>query len=411
MDVDPKDQEKQPSFLRSASLIGLVGICSGSASALFLWSLDLVTNLRFKHPQLLYGLPFAGALMLMAYRHFGKNSAQGNNLILENIHQPGGAVPRRMAPLVLVSTLISHLFGGSVGREGTAVQMGGSIASAIAHRFKLVPADLPLLLSIGMASGFGAVFGTPLAGTVFSMEVPTRGRVTFGYVIPCLAASFIGHWTCLAWGIRHTAYPALSIEGIDWGFSMLVRLASLCALLGLVASLFSRCTHGVQQFFESRIQPYWMRPILGALCVIALTRILGTEDYLGLGVSNPLPNSVTLISAFQEGGATPWSWIWKLVMTALTLGAGFKGGEVTPLFFIGATLGNVCANPLGIPVEVAAALGFVSVFCAAAHTPWTGAMLGMEIFGLGSAPLFLVGCRIAEKCCGKSGIYSAQRGE
>lgn len=409
MDADSGALRKRSSLLRSSLLLGLVGICTGSASALFLWSLDHVTNIRFNHPQLLYGLPFAGALMAIAYRHFGKNSARGNNLILENIHQPGGGVPRRMAPLVLLSTLTSHLFGGSVGREGTAVQMGGSIASAIAHRFNLAPEDLPLLLLSGMASGFGAVFGTPLAGTVFSMEVPTRGRVTFRHVIPCLAAGFIGHWTCLAWGIRHTAYPVLSIHGIDWSLPMVARLAFLCVVLGLGASLFSRCTHRVQQLFETRTRPYWMRPILGALCVIALSRILGTEDYLGLGVNSPLPNAVTLLSAFQEGGATPWSWMWKLLMTALTLGAGFKGGEVTPLFFIGATLGNACASPLGIPVDVAAALGFVSVFCAAAHTPWTGAALGMEIFGFGSAPLFLVGCRIAEKCCGKAGIYSAQK--
>jgi H+/Cl- antiporter ClcA len=392
-------------------LATVLGILVGSASAFFLWSLDRVTEIRFAQPGFLYALPLAGVLMCFAYRRFGKTSGRGNNLILDHIHEPGGGVPRRMAPLVLGSTLLSHLCGGSVGREGTAVQMGGSLASALAHRLKLGPERLPTLLIAGMAAGFGAVFGTPLAGAVFALEVPTRGRIKFSAWLPAIVGSFVGDLTCRAWGVGHTAFPTITFPRTPaLGNAVLLAKILLAALVfGAVAAGFTRLAHGTQKAYERWIPVWWLRPVVGGVLVLGISAILGTKDYLGLSVSSPEIGAITLTTAFYDGGCTSWSWLWKVLLTALTLGAGFKGGEVTPLFFIGATLGNALSIYLGAPVDILAALGFVSVFCAASHTPITGLLLGSELFGVQCAPLFLVTCLVASFCCGSAQLYSAQR--
>lgn len=388
-------------------LAAVLGILVGSASAFFLWGLDRVTELRFAHPNLLCGLPLAGVLMGFAYRHFGKTSGRGNNLILDHIHEPGGGIPRRMAPLVLGSTLLSHLCGGSVGREGTAVQMGGSLASALAHRLQLAPQQLPTLLIAGMAAGFGAVFGTPFAGALFAIEVPSRGRLKFSAGLPAIVASFVGDLTCRAWSITHTLYPALATP--LWSGMLLAKVLLGATVFGLAGATFIRFSHRTQTAYERWIPIWWLRPVLGAALVLGISVLLGSNDYLGLGVSNPAPGAITIQTAFSENGCTAWSWLWKFLLTALTLGAGFKGGEVTPLFFIGATLGNTLATSLGAPIDLMAALGFVCVFCAAAHTPLAGVVLGVELFGPKCAPLFLISCFVANFCCGSAQLYSAQR--
>jgi len=314
-----------------------------------------------------------------------------------------------MAPLVLFSTLLSHLCGGSVGREGTAVQMGGSIASTLAHTLRVPAEKLPMLLSTGIAAGFGAVFGTPFAGTIFAIEVPVRGRLQFSILAPALIGSFVGDTTCHLWGITHTNYQALS--SLAAILSPLFLGKAFCAAIGfgVCAKVFARFAHFTQKAYETYIPIWWMRPAIGALLVLGISFLLQTKDYLGLGVWSPEAGAVTLQTAFNPDGCSHWSWFWKLLLTTLTLGAGFKGGEVTPLFFIGATLGNTLAVLLGAPVDVFAALGFVCVFCAAAHTPLTGLFLGAELFGIQRAPLFLGACLAAHLVCGSAQLYSAQR--
>jgi len=394
-------------------LVVPVGVLAGSASAFFLWSLDRVTELRWQHGWLLFLLPVAGVVVGWIYHQAGRSAAGGNNLIIEQIHEPGGGVPRRMAPLILGSTLITHLFGGSAGREGTAVQMGGSLASAYGRLCRCGEENLRVLLMAGVAAGFGSVFGTPLTGAIFAMEVLVIGRMRYDALIPVLVASVVGDATCSAWGIAHAHYHIAS-DGVLGGYLhfdgwLMAKVVLAAVAFGLASRLFAELTYALQKGFERLIPIVWLRPALGGGLIIALVYAVGTRDYLGLGVRSPEAGAITLFSAFQSGGVTPWSWWWKLLFTAVTLSSGFKGGEVTPLFFIGAALGNVLALLLGAPVDLFAGLGFVAIFAGAANTPLACTVMGIELFGAHYTVYFAVACFVAYFFSGHSGIYLSQR--
>ncbi len=394
-------------------LVVPVGIFSGSASAFFLWSLDRVTGLQSTYGWLLFLLPLAGVVVGWTYHHVGKSAEGGNNLILDQIHEPGGGVPTRMAPLILVSTLVTHLFGGSAGREGTAVQMGGSLASAYGRICKFGEDNMRVLLMAGVAAGFGSVFGTPLTGAIFAMEVLVIGRVQYDALIPVLVASVVGDLTCSAWGIHHSLYHIGIVDGASQraGFDgMLMAKVVLAAIaFGLTSQLFAELAHGLEHGFKKIAPSAPLRAALGGLLVIGLVYVVGTRDYLGLGVRSSDPDVVTLLSAFAPGGAHAWSWWWKLLFTAVTLSAGFKGGEVTPLFYIGAALGNTLAVLLGAPVDLFAGLGFLAVFAGATNTPLACTVMGIELFGSHYTVYFAVACFVAYFFSGHSGIYMAQR--
>jgi H+/Cl- antiporter ClcA len=387
----------------------------GSACALFLWSLEKVTTLRWEHPNLLFALPVSGVVLGLAYHFFGKGSEGGNNLIIEEIHQPDAGVPRRMAPLILIGTLATHLFGGSAGREGTAVQMGGSLASAFGRLWPSSARDRRILLMAGMAAGFGGVFGTPLAGTIFAIEVLAVGQMSYEALIPCLIASVVSDGTCAAWGIRHTDYHLAALVGGSsdgvlllngW---LLLKVIAASVAFGLTSVLFSESLHGVQEIFRKIIPRPYLRPLLGGALVIGLVYLFGTRDYLGLGLHSPDPASVTILSSFHDGGAGNFSWLLKLIFTVVTLAAGFKGGEVTPLFFIGASLGNVLARLMGAPVELFAALGFVAVFAGATNTPLACTIMAIELFGPTHVVSYAIACYLAYLFSGHTGIYKSQR--
>lgn len=390
-----------------------VAVAAGSASALFLWALDQVTQWHWQHPEWLWGLPVAGVLVGMLYQHLGKNAEKGNNLLIDEIHQPGGGVPTRMAPLVLIGTLITHLFGGSAGREGTAVQMGGGLAGGLARLFRVGEKNHRLMLMCGIAAGFGAVFGTPLTGAIFAMEVLVIGRLQYSALIPVLVASVIADATCTAWGIHHTIYhlEVSHAAGTHAPFQALLLLhvvmAGIC--FGLASRFFAELTHRLQRGFARFIpQPIW-RPLAGGLIIIVMTWMLGTRDYLGLGVEPPPGGLVSITQSFEAGGASTWSWLWKSLFTSVTLASGFKGGEVTPLFFIGSTLGHVAGLVLNEPIALFAALGFIAVFAGAANTPLACTVMGIELFGAHHTVHFATACFVAYAFSGHSGIYLSQR--
>jgi H+/Cl- antiporter ClcA len=382
----------------------------GSASAFFLWSLDALTRLRFADPWLLWFLPVGGFAIGWLYHHHGKNSAGGNNLLIDEIHQPGAGVPRRMAPLILLGTLVTHLFGGSAGREGTAVQMGGGIAATFARVLKLDAASVRLLLMAGVAAGFGSVFGTPIAGTVFALEVLVIGRMQYDALVPCFIASLVAHWTCGAWGIGHTHYHVAVASAGPLPDPLLFGKVLLAAVaFGLAGALFAACVHGLTKVYARYIpRPEW-RPVAGGFLVIGLFFLSGTPDYLGLGVIGNRPDAITLPAMFTSTTIPATAWLWKLLFTVITLAAGFKGGEVTPLFFIGAALGNALAIIMGAPVDLFAAIGFVAIFAAASNAPLASTLLGMELFGAGNGLYLATACIIAYRFSGHKGIYSAQR--
>ena len=383
----------------------------GAACALFLWALDQATALRFQYPWLLYLLPVAGFGIGLVYWRFAGRAEGGNNLLVDQIHKPGGGVPLRMAPLILVSTVLTHLFGGSAGREGTAVQMGGSLASLIGRRWKLDDDSTRVILMAGIAAGFGAVFGTPIAGAVFAMEVLAVGRVQYRALVPCLGAALLADWTCQTLGIHHTAY---AITAPVQAAHLLVDLLLLGKVViagiafGLTALVFAEANHRLSGWVKSLIGFAPLRPAIGGLIVIGLVYLCGTRDYLGLGVWSPHPGDVTIPTLF---GPTirPWSWALKIIFTVVTLSFGFKGGEVTPLFFIGAALGNALSPWLGIPPDLLAGLGFVAVFAGAANTPLACTLMGIELFGATYGVYIAAACFIAYVCSGHSGIYLSQR--
>lgn len=399
-------------------LIVPVSIATGSLVALFLWLLDWVTATRWQHLWLIFLLPLAGLLITFLYKSYGKNAEAGNNLIMDEIHKPGGGIPFRMAPLVLISTIITHLFGGSAGREGTAVQMGGSIASLFSKWYKLKHRDKRILLMCGMAAGFGAVFGTPITGAIFAMEVLAIGRIKYDALIPCLIASILADITCAAYGIHHTRY-SIAFTGeihntkqwlpyFSFDFLLLFKVIIASIAFGLASFLFAETSHFIKDKSGKYIYNKWLTPVIGAAMVIGISYILRTFDYLGLGVVNPT-GGVSIVSAFHTDGATTWSWLWKLLLTAITLSTGFKGGEVTPLFFIGATLGNTLATIGGAPVDLFAGLGFIAVFAGATNTPLACTLMGVELFGSNNVVYYAVACFTAYYFSGHTGIYGSQR--
>ncbi|RSV44370.1 voltage-gated chloride channel protein [Sphingomonas sp. ABOLE] len=400
------------SVVRWALLLVPMAAMVGTLCAAFLWSLDAATKARLDHPWLLYLLPLGGAAIALLYHRLGRSVEAGNNLIVEQIHAPGGGVPLRMAPLVFLGTIATHLFGGSAGREGTAVQLGGSLASAVASRFRLDPPSVRILLMAGVAAGFGAVFGTPLAGAVFALEVLAVGRVEYAGIVPCLLAALVGDWTCHAWGIHHTPYHIATAGAVGGALvvePLLLAKAALAGVLFGVAGLaFAEANHALGGLLKARIPYGPARAALGGVLVIALVWITGTRGYLGLGVWSAVPGDPTIVGFFT-GPVDPWSWALKMLFTVVTLSAGFKGGEVTPLFFIGAALGNALGGLLGAPIDLFAGLGFVAVFAGAANTPLACTIMGIELFGATHAVPIAVACFVAYICSGHNGIYLSQR--
>ena len=379
---------------------GLVGAICGAASAFFLFVLQQATDFRTSHQVIVYSLPVAGALIGLVYERFGHSIAGGNNLIIDTIHDDGPRLPLRMAPMVLVGTVLTHLFGGSAGREGTAVQMGASLADAVLQRLKLQGPLRRQVLAAGVAGGFGSVFGTPIAGALFGLEFIVLGRIEYDALLPALTASLVGDMTTRALGIEHTHYPspaALALSPL-----VLAKWAVFAAILAFATRAFIELTHFLKKQGERCIPRLPMRMFVGGLLVVALWRLVGTSDYLGLGV--PM-----IVRSFSDATLSPEAFAWKLVFTAVTLGAGFLGGEVTPLFFVGAALGNVLARALGLPLSLGAGVGLAAVFAAASNTPLSLSVMAVELLGANLFPHAVIVCVLTYLMSGQRSIYTAQR--
>ena len=379
----------------------IVGVLAGLSSAFFLWTLDKVTEYRIEHPSLLLLLPFAGLAVGLAYHHWGGTSSEGNNLILDEIHEPRAWIPKRMAVLVYLGTEITQLFGGSAGREGTALQMSGSLTDAASRALRLEDEDRRIMLIAALAGGFGAVFGVPIAGCVFGLEVQSVGRLRYDALVPALTASLVGDFVVRGLGVKHTVTPALS--GIDLTPVLVGKVALAGLAFGLTALVFTELTHGIKRVFAATVIWPPLRPFIGGVAIVGLTYLVGNRDYNGL--------SLELIGKSLAGGAgvVAFAFALKLLFTAVTLGSGFQGGEVTTLFVIGATLGVTLGRLLGVPPEIMASVGFVAVFAGAANVPLACTVMGAELFGSEGFVLFAVGCVVAYVFSSHRGIYTSQR--
>ena len=384
--------------LRWLTISALVAAVAGSASAWFLITLNAVTDFRESHTAIVWLLPVAGLAIGALYYYLGGPAEQGNNLLIDAIHDPVQRVPLRMAPLVYVGTMLTHLFGGSAGREGTALQMSASLAHPLVRLFKMDAHDNRLLLIAAISAGFGSVFGTPLAGAIFALEVFLVGSVRYDAIFPAFAAGILADYVAHLWHAPHTIYRVGSIPPIDANAFVWAMAAGL--IFGAVAWLFSHSMHRLQNTLKAIIPHAMMRPFVGGMVLAVAVYYLGTR-YIGLGVP--------VIEQAFSAQAAPHEFALKIAFTILTLSAGFKGGEVTPLFFIGALLGSALSVFVPLPVGLLAAMGFVAVFAGATNTPLACTVMAMELFGAGTGVYAAIACVVAFLTSGNATIYTRQQ--
>ena len=381
----------------------------GSATAWFLLALDFVTIWRTDHIWVVNFLPLIGLGIGYAYHYFGSAVQKGNNLILET-HQAivttssssttstsTKPIPLLMAPLVFISTLLTHVAGGSAGREGTAVQMGGAIADQFTTLFKLSAAERKTILIMGVSAGFAAVFGTPWAAAIFALEIMSFKKIKFENIIPSFVAAFCAHYICLAWMVKHTVYsidiiPSITVSTISW-----TMLAGI--IFGVTAFVFIQSNKVLEGLF-SKIKFAPFRPFIGGIIIALFIILANSTKYIGLGIPS-------IMDAFNTHAGN-FDFAIKLLLTSLTLSAGFKGGEVTPLFFIGATLGNILIWFIPLPMALLAGMGFVAVFAGATHCVVASIIMGMELFGIQAGMYVGLASLVAYFASGMNGIYNAK---
>lgn len=376
----------------------LIGILAGSASAFFLFSLDWATQWRENHLWIIALLPVGGLAIGLVYHYLGSDVVKGNNQLLEEFHSPKKVIPLKMAPLVLFGTVATHFFGGSAGREGTAVQMGAAISDQFSRWFGLRKSERKVLITMGISAGFASVFGTPLAGAVFALEVLIIGRMRYEAILPSFLVAVVADNTCHAWNVAHTQYsipfvPEMTAQNFLWAI-----VAGM--VFGLTALVFSKSTHFWSNQFRSILKYPPLRPLIGGAFIALAVYLMGTTKYIGLGIP-------TIVGSLQEN-QNSYDFLLKILFTSFTLGAGFKGGEVTPLFFIGATLGNVLVWIVPLPMALLAGMGFVAVFAGATNTPIACTIMGIELFGIESGVYIGLACVLAYLFSGHTGIYSSQ---
>ena len=374
-----------------------VGAVSGVLSAAFIVSLDWATDSREARDWSIWLLPLAGLVVGAAYKYLGPGLERGSNLVIEQIHTRDTPIPFRLVPLIFSASVVSHLAGASVGREGAAVQLAAGAADPFGRVLRLGPAERSLLLVTAVAAGFGSVFGVPVAGAVFALEVHRVGRVRYEALVPAFMASFVGDATVRWLGVEHSHYSTFIAP--DWEISTAWRTVLLGLAAGLVALVFSGAVHAVRDVVTRLAHWSPLRPVLGGTVILGLVLLLDWRDYQGL--------SMQLAFEAHEGSAAG-EWITKLVLTALSVGSGFVGGEVIPLVVVGSLLGASVGDLTGGNVATFAMLGAVAVLAGAANTPLACTILGLELFGGQGLMFFAVVCAVAYATSGRTGIYHAQ---
>lgn len=374
---------------------GLIGGIGGVIGSLFHIGVSYATRWRSAHPWVLYLLPLLGLIIVGLYRVTGVEG-KDTNAVIESVHF-GKNVPVLLVPVIFLSTVLTHLGGGSAGREGAALQIGGGIGFETGRLLRLGEKDLPLATLCGMSAVFSALFGTPLTATVFAMEVISVGVFYYAGLVPCLTASLVGYLVSLLMGVPPTRFTVAAPLPEACTMLPVLVLAIGCALVSI---LFCRGLRETGRMAARLLpNPYWRAAIGGAL-IIGLTLLAGSTDYNGAGME--------LVERAVSGEANAWAWLLKLLFTAVTIGFGFKGGEVVPSFFVGACFGCVLGGLLGLPAGFGAAIGLVAVFCGVVNCPFASIFLSIELFGAGGLLYFAVACAVSYLLSGYCGLYSSQ---
>ena len=385
-------------FLKWLLFACVIGVVVGLVSISFYYAFDFVTDLRLAHPWLLFLLPLGGVAIILVYRISGMENDRGTNFVLLAVRE-NTALPLRTAPLVYISTLITHLLGGSSGREGAILQIGGSISASIGRAMHLDDKDSRIITMCGMSAAFAALFGTPIAAAVFAMEIVSVGVMYYAAIVPCVLSAIIGVGLAETLSVAPTAFHILGMP--QTSALLLLQVIAMGVLGAMVSMLFCRAMHLAPALYDKFLPTHLVRAAVGGALVVALTLIIGSRDYNGAGTQ--------LIAAALAGNAEPEAFLLKILLTALTLGAGFKGGEIVPAFFTGSTFGCAAASLIGLSPSFGAALGMIAVFCGVTNCPLTSILLAFELFGGEQLSMFALVCAISYMLSGYYSLYSEQK--
>ena len=376
----------------------LSGIIIGFVGTAFYYGMQAVTDIRTAHPWLIFFLPAGGLAIVGLYHLLHDEKDTGTNLVLSAIHSNDN-IPLRMAPLIFISTLITHLFGGSAGREGAALQLGGSIGNSLGKLFRFDDKDQHIMIMCGMSASFSALFGTPMAAAIFSMEVVSVGIMHYAALVPCVVAALISHGVAGYFGIIPETFDIGILPAFSPGTAVIIGiLAVLCAFLSI---LFCMILHSSERLYKRFFANPYLRAVVGGGIVIVLTLLVGNQDYNGTGMN--------IIEQCIEGSVFPLAFLLKMIFTAATLGAGYKGGEIVPSFFIGASFGCLFGNLIGLSPALCTAVGMGSVFCGVTNSPITSLLICFELFGFAGMPYYLIAIALSYMLSGYYGLYSSQK--
>ena len=376
-----------------------IGLIVGMVSSLFGHALVWANDCRTQYPQVFLALPVGGLVIVFLYRFFKNTDDRGTNMVISSIYT-SAHIPFRMAPLIFVSTVITHLCGGSAGREGAALQLGGSIANKLGELLKLNEDDQHIIIMCGMSAGFSALFGTPMAASIFSLEVVSIGIMHYSALVPCVTAAMIAHFVAEFLKVPPETFTVAQIPAMDpVNFFKIVLFA---ALVGAVSVVFCIVLHTVEHLYKKYIANAYVRIFVAGCVVVILSAVLGTDFYLGSGMG-------IIEHIFHTGDTKSYTFLLKILFTALTLGAGFKGGEIVPSFCIGAAFGCAVASLFGLPPTLVAACGMVGLFCGVTNSPLTSLLISFELFGLEGMPYYLATIAVSYMLSGYFGLYHAQK--
>ena len=384
-------------FLRWIILAIITGFVVGGVGILFVKGLGLANAFRNAHSWMILALPLAGLLIVFLYKISNYENDKGTNLVISTLHAES-QIPFRMAPLIFVSTILTHLFGGSAGREGAALQLGGSIGNQLGRWFKLNDEDTRMIVMCGMSAAFSAIFGTPLAAVIFAMEVGSIGIMHYAAFVPCMFAALVASTFAHEMGCHAEAFTIT--EPVEFAVAPALLIVLLGILCALVSMIFCKTLHESGHLFRKYIPNAYLRVVVGSAIIIALTAILRTTAYSGAGVN--------LIEEAFLGESPMMGFFWKIVFTAITLGVGFKGGEIVPSFCIGATFGCLFGTLVGLSPSLCAAVGMVAVFCGVTNCPITSMLIAFELFGFEGVSYYLIAIAVSYATSGYYGLYKDQ---
>jgi H+/Cl- antiporter ClcA len=388
-------------LLKWTLLSAIIGLVIGLIASGFAYAISYATAFREANRWVILGLPIGGLIIVQLYETMGQANNTGTNMVLVAVREKDGVMPGRIAPLILVSTVVTHFFGGSSGREGAALQFGASLGDWFGRKIRLNDSDRNIVMLAGMSAAFAALFGTPMAAGIFPMEVVSVGVMYYAALVPCMFSAFIAERVSVFCGVRTFTIPYLVDTVPDFYSTAALKIVLLAICFALAGTLFCLMLHGSNDFFKRHFHNAYLRITVGGVAVIVLWGLMGTDDYLGLGGS--------VIESCFDTPAGFQMFLLKMIFTCLTLCSGYKGGEIVPSLFVGATLGSALSTVVGLPADICAACGMAGVFCSVTNSPITSMLIAFELFGFAGMPYYCIVVAVCYLLSGYHSLYQEQK--